>query len=104
VIAYGLARIVSKIIAPAGLVAMSGRYPDRRYAATRTTPRSSDIYWGALPWVGLQAIMVVLVIAFPITVTALLDKPSTVDPNKVRIDIPQIELPPLDFSEPPKFK
>ena len=27
--------------------------------------KSSDIYWGALPWVGLQAIMVVLVIAFP---------------------------------------
>ena len=39
--------------------------------------KSSDIYWGALPWVGLQAIMVVLVIAFPITVTGLLDKPST---------------------------
>jgi TRAP-type mannitol/chloroaromatic compound transport system permease large subunit len=66
--------------------------------------KSSDIYWGALPWVGLQAIMVALVIAFPITVTALLDKPSTVDPNKIKIDIPQIELPPLDFSEPPKFK
>ena len=66
--------------------------------------KSSDIYWGALPWVGLQAIMVVLVIAFPITVTALLDKPSTIDPNKVRIDIPQVELPPLDFGEPPKFK
>jgi hypothetical protein len=48
----------------------------------------------------LQAIMVVLVIAFPITVTALLDKPSTVDPSKIRIDIPQIELPPLDFGEP----
>ena len=27
--------------------------------------KSSDIYWGALPWVGLQVIMVVLVIAFP---------------------------------------
>jgi hypothetical protein len=46
-------------------------------------------------------IMVVLVIAFPITVTALLDKPSTVDANKIRIDIPQIELPPLNF-DPPK--
>jgi TRAP-type mannitol/chloroaromatic compound transport system permease large subunit len=66
--------------------------------------KSSDIYWGALPWVGLQVIMVVLVIAFPLTVTALLDKPSDVDPNKIKIDIPQIELPPLDFSEPPKFK
>jgi tripartite ATP-independent transporter DctM subunit len=66
--------------------------------------KSSDIYWGALPWVGLQAIMVLLVIAFPITVTALLDKPSDVDPNKIKIEIPQIDLPPLDFSEPPKFK
>src|SRR6202158_2008520 len=65
--------------------------------------KSSDIYWGALPWVGLQVIMVVLVIAFPVTVTALLDKPSSVDPNKIRIDIPQIELAPLDFGEPPKF-
>jgi TRAP-type mannitol/chloroaromatic compound transport system permease large subunit len=66
--------------------------------------KSSDIYWGALPWVGLQMIMVALVIAFPITVTALLDKPSTVDPNKVNIEIPQIDLPPLDFSEPPKIR
>jgi hypothetical protein len=55
-----------------------------------------------MPWIGLQAIMVVLVIAFPITVTALLDKPLNVDLNKVRIDVPQIELPPLDFGPPAK--
>jgi len=66
--------------------------------------KSSDIYWGAMPWIGLQAIMVVLVIAFPSTVTALLDKPLNADLSKVRIDIPQIELPPLDFNEPSKFK
>jgi hypothetical protein len=36
-----------------------------------------------------------------ITVTGLLDKPSTIDSNKIKIDIPQIELPLLDFSEPP---
>jgi hypothetical protein len=66
--------------------------------------KSSDIYWGAVPWIGLQAIMVVLVIAFPVTVTALLDKPSNIDPKTIRIDIPQIELPPLDFTEPPKIK
>jgi TRAP-type mannitol/chloroaromatic compound transport system permease large subunit len=36
--------------------------------------KSSDIYWGALPWVGLQLIMVALVIAFPQMVTGLLDK------------------------------
>jgi TRAP-type mannitol/chloroaromatic compound transport system permease large subunit len=64
--------------------------------------KSSDIYWGALPWVGLQAIMVVLVIAFPVTVTALLDKPLNVDLNQIKIDVPQMELPPLDFGPPAK--
>jgi len=46
--------------------------------------------------------MVALVIAFPITVTGLLDKPLNVDLNKIRIEIPEIELPPLDFGPPPK--
>ena len=50
--------------------------------------KSADIYWGALPWVGLQLIMVVLVIAFPVMVTGLLSSASQVDPGKVRIDIP----------------
>ncbi|OYW79786.1 MAG: C4-dicarboxylate ABC transporter, partial [Polynucleobacter sp. 32-46-5] len=40
--------------------------------------KSSDIYWGALPWVGLQLIMVLLVIAFPALVTSFLDKPAAV--------------------------
>ncbi|QWE19120.1 TRAP transporter large permease [Polynucleobacter corsicus] len=40
--------------------------------------KSSDIYWGALPWVVLQLIMVVVVAAFPALVTTLLDKPATV--------------------------
>jgi TRAP-type mannitol/chloroaromatic compound transport system permease large subunit len=40
--------------------------------------KSSDIYWGALPWVGLQLIMVAVVITFPALVTTLLDKPAAV--------------------------
>ena len=65
--------------------------------------KSSDIYWGAMPWIGLQAIMVVLVIAFPCDRHRLLDKPiSAEDISKVKIEIPQIELPPLDFGPPPK--
>ncbi len=62
--------------------------------------KSSDIYWGAVPWIGLQIIMVVLVIAFPWTVTALLDKPiSAEDISKVRIEIPAMEdLPPIDLN------
>jgi hypothetical protein len=44
--------------------------------------------------------MVFLVIVFPWTVTGLLDKPVNVDLNKVKIEVPQIELPPLDFGPP----
>jgi hypothetical protein len=29
---------------------------------------------------------------------------SKIDPNKVKIEIPQIDLPPLDFSQPPNIK
>src|SRR5215469_13796158 len=59
--------------------------------------KSSDIYWGALPWVGLQLIMVALVIAFPITVTALLEGPSKVDPKKIQLNIPLPDAPPLNL-------
>jgi TRAP-type mannitol/chloroaromatic compound transport system permease large subunit len=46
-----------------------------------------QIYWGAVPFVGIQLIMVALVIAFPALVLSALDR-STVDPNKVQIVIP----------------
>jgi len=36
----------------------------------------------------------------PITVTALLDKPLNIDLDKVRIVVPEIELPPVDFGQP----
>jgi hypothetical protein len=42
------------------------------------------------------------VIAFPIVVTGLLDKPLNVDLNTIKIDVPQMELPPLDFGPPAK--
>ena len=44
--------------------------------------KSSDIYWGALPWVGLQLVMVALVMVFPALVTTLLDKPAAVIESK----------------------
>jgi tripartite ATP-independent transporter DctM subunit len=64
--------------------------------------KTSDIYWGALPWVGLQLIMVALVIAFPLMVTGLLEAPSNIDPSKVRIDIPTPDVP--DSGETPMIK
>jgi TRAP-type mannitol/chloroaromatic compound transport system permease large subunit len=59
--------------------------------------KSSDIYWGALPWVGLQLIMVALVIAFPITVTGLLEGPSKIDPKKIQLNIELPDAPPLNL-------
>jgi TRAP-type mannitol/chloroaromatic compound transport system permease large subunit len=68
--------------------------------------KSSQIYWGAIPWVVLQIIMVGIVIAFPQLVTAFLDKGSNVDPNSITIEIQQEERPaeeaPPDFSSPQK--
>jgi len=38
--------------------------------------KSSDIYYGALPWVGLQLILVAIIIFIPETVTYFVDKPT----------------------------
>ena len=49
---------------------------------------SKDIYLGAIPWVIMQLILVVIVIFFPQTVTFFLDKEVVVDIDKVKIDLP----------------
>jgi len=46
---------------------------------------SKDIYLGSIPFIGLQLILVAIVIAFPQTVTALLDKKAVYDLDKVEI-------------------
>ncbi|MFB0934601.1 MAG: TRAP transporter large permease subunit, partial [Propionivibrio sp.] len=51
--------------------------------------KTSDIYWGAIPFVVIQLIMVSLLIAFPQLVTFGLDKPSAVDVNAVEIVLPE---------------
>ena len=49
---------------------------------------SRDIYLGAIPWVFLQLVLVVVVIFFPQTVTAFLDKPIDIDINSIQIEVP----------------
>jgi TRAP-type mannitol/chloroaromatic compound transport system permease large subunit len=63
--------------------------------------KSSDIYWGSVPWVILQLIMTIGVIALPQSVTYFLDAPSNIDPSKVKIDI---QAPPVEEDAPPVFK
>lgn len=49
--------------------------------------KSSDIYYGALPWVGLQLILVAIIIFVPETVTYFVDKPAVaIDANGPSID------------------
>ena len=53
--------------------------------------KTSDIYWGAIPFVCTQIIMVGLVIAFPQMVTHSLNKNTAIDVNSVQIEVPAYE-------------
>ena len=65
--------------------------------------KTTEIYWGAIPWVILQVILVVIVIFWPGSVTYWLGRGTGIDPSKINIEIPQPDAPPpLDFGEPPK--
>ena len=52
--------------------------------------QSRDIYLGAIPWVGLQLLLVAIVIFWPESVTYWLDKEQAVNVDDVRIEM-QIE-------------
>jgi hypothetical protein len=61
--------------------------------------KSADIYWGALPWVGLQLVMATIVIVWPGLVTGWLDKAQEIDLDKVKIEIPTQDYAPPDPSQ-----
>jgi TRAP-type mannitol/chloroaromatic compound transport system permease large subunit len=60
---------------------------------------TGQIYWGVIPFVLIQLVMVGLVIAFPSLVLAGLDSGPKMDPSKIQIDIPQGDgdIPQLQF-------
>ena len=53
--------------------------------------KTSEIYWGAIPFVCIQIAMVGLLIAFPQLVTMGLHKETAVDVDSVRIETPEYE-------------
>ena len=64
--------------------------------------KTSDIYWGAVPFVLIQVIMVALIIAFP-DVVSIAEKTDMKEQLELRIDIPQGDqgsegAPQLNFS------
>ncbi len=84
-------------------VAPKEPYTDRVTGKRMAPVTTGQIYWGAVPFVIIQCIMVGLVIAFPAMVMHYKGVGTGVDPTKVNIEIQQPDdLPPLDFSQPPK--
>jgi len=63
--------------------------------------KTTEIYWGAVPFVVIQMIMVGIVIVFPELVTSGLDKQAVVDIDKVEIVVPDAGGEKLDFGGPP---
>ncbi|HET9902346.1 MAG TPA: TRAP transporter large permease subunit [Xanthobacteraceae bacterium] len=75
-------------------------YLDRVTGKLTQPVTTGQIYWGAVPFVIIQCVMVVLVILFPAMVMHYKGAGTQIDPSKIKIEIPQIELPPLDLGPP----
>jgi tripartite ATP-independent transporter DctM subunit len=78
-------------------VAPKESYLDRVSGKRMEPVTTGQIYWGAVPFVIIQVIMVGLVILFPAMVMHYKGAASTVDPTKIEFDLPQIEMPQLDM-------
>jgi len=74
----------------------------------REQVKTSDIYWGAIPWVVLQLILVLVLIFWPGLVTSFIAPASITDLNTVQITLPpdqngDLTAPPAFDIAPPKF-
>jgi TRAP-type mannitol/chloroaromatic compound transport system permease large subunit len=79
-------------------VAPQESYLDRLTGKRMDPVRTSQIYWGAVPFVVIQVIAIGLVIAIPAMVMHYKGAQSQVDPTKINIDVPLPGLPPpFDF-------
>ena len=80
-------------------VAPSEEYTDRVTGKRMAPLTTGQIYWGIIPFVVIQIIMVGIVIGFPQLVLGSLDKGTGINPNSVHF-----QAPPPDESAPPDFK
>jgi tripartite ATP-independent transporter DctM subunit len=67
----------------------------------REQVKTSDIYWGAIPWVVLQLILVLVLIFWPGLVTSFIAPPNTTDLDTIEITLPPDQN--LDLAAPPNF-
>jgi TRAP-type mannitol/chloroaromatic compound transport system permease large subunit len=87
-------------------VAPSEPYTDRLTGERMQPVTTGQIYWGATPFVVIQVLAVALVITFPQLVMHYKSTGAQIDPSKVdiRIQMPDLDLPPLDLGQPPEIK
>ncbi|HEU0199032.1 MAG TPA: TRAP transporter large permease subunit, partial [Burkholderiaceae bacterium] len=69
-------------------VAAQDDYTDKLTKRRVAKVTTEQIYWGAVPFVVIQVIMVCLVIAFPGLVTGALEKAEKFDLDKIQIELP----------------
>jgi len=84
---FGFALFYLRSVAPAK------DYVDKVTKKLTAGVRTSQIYWGAVPFVIIQIIMVSLVIALPQMVMVYKSKESVVNPNDIEIQLPPAEAP-----------
>jgi tripartite ATP-independent transporter DctM subunit len=80
---FGFALFYFRSVAP--IRETIDRLTGRRVAPVTT----GQIYWGSVPFVAMQLVMVAIVIAFPGMVLGSLDSGPKVDPTKIQIEVPQ---------------
>ena len=83
-------------------VAPKKEYVDKLTGKLTAPVTTGQIYWGAIPFVIIQLIMVGLVIAFPQMVMVYKDETPKVDPASIEFNIPGEEAP-AEASDPGGF-
>src|SRR5450631_4586641 len=91
---FGFALFYLRSVAPAK------DYLDKLTGRLTARVTTGQIYWGAVPFVLIQIVMVALVISFPQMVMVYKAKESTPDPTKIQIQLPPSETAPADALVP----
>ena len=81
-------------------VAPSREYTDKLTKKLIQPVTTMQIYWGAVPFVIIQIVMVGLIIAFPGIVSSGLDKAEAIDLDKVRIEMEANMPAPIEQEDP----
>ncbi|HVY52189.1 MAG TPA: TRAP transporter large permease subunit [Devosia sp.] len=78
-------------------VAPRNRYVDRVTGKWIEGVSTGQIYWGAIPFVVIQCIMVALVMLVPAMVITKKPEHQAIDPTKIELNLPKIEMPSLNL-------